>query len=184
MIEPSLELREAEAANLPAVMALHRICFGEREGDAIADLIAALAHDPAASAGLSLLALEGQQLLGHVLFTPVWLAGCVDQAAAGMILAPFAIQPNRQGQGIGRRLIEASLADLRKRSVERVFVLGDPALYGRFGFMPALDQGWLAPQPIPEEHRGAWMVLGLGPSDRAPGLVRCCEALEDPQYWL
>jgi putative acetyltransferase len=184
MVQPSLELRKAEAADLPAVMALHRICFGEQEGGAIAALIAALAHDPMASAGLSLLALEQQQLLGHVLFTPVWLAGCSDQAAAGVILAPFAVQPSRQGQGIGRRLIEASLADLRSRNVERVFVLGDPALYGRFGFMPALDQGWLAPQPIPEEHRDAWMVLSLVPSDRAPGLVRCCKALEDPQYWL
>jgi len=183
MIQPSLELREAEAADLPAIVALHRICFGEQEGGAIADLIGALAQDPAASAGLSLLALEQQQPLGHVLFTPVWLAGGGDQAA-GVILAPFAVHPNRQGQGIGRRLIEASLADLRSRNVERVFVLGDPALYGRFGFMPALAQGWSAPQPIPEEHRDAWMMLSLVPSDRRPGQVRCCGALEDPQHWL
>lgn len=50
-------------------------------------------------------------------------------------LGPIAVAPDRQGEGIGRALIEAGLAELRLRNAGGCALIGDPALYGRFGFV-------------------------------------------------
>ncbi len=53
-----------------------------------------------------------------------------------MVIGPIAVQPSRQGEGIGRALIEAGEAALKARGARGITVLGDPALYSRFGFRP------------------------------------------------
>jgi putative acetyltransferase len=52
-------------------------------------------------------------------------------------LAPLAVAPSRQRQGIGSALVQHGLARLRERGEPLIFVLGYPAYYGRFGFAPA-----------------------------------------------
>jgi putative acetyltransferase len=44
------------------------------------------------------------------------------------------VSPPLQRQGIGGALIRDGLARLKDRAERLVFVLGDPAYYGRFGF--------------------------------------------------
>ncbi len=70
-----------------------------------------------------------------------------------LALAPLAVLPERQGQGVGRALMEEGL----RRVSAPVLVLGDPAYYGRFGFEPAAPRGITNPWRIdgPE-----WMVRG------------------------
>ena len=65
-----------------------------------------------------------------------------------------------------------------------VFVYGDPAYYGRFGFTAAIPQELLPPHPIPVAHLDAWMVRTPdGGALDVAGPVRCCDALDDPAYW-
>jgi putative acetyltransferase len=86
---------------------------------------------------ISLVAEEDGAVVGHVAFSPVRIEG----AAVGWFgLGPVAVRPERQGEGIGRQLIDEGLRQLRERGAEGCVVLGDPAYYRRFGFTsdPAL----------------------------------------------
>jgi putative acetyltransferase len=79
-------------------------------------------------------------LVGHVQFSIAWVGNRPVFA-----LGPIAVVPDRQGQGIGRALIEAGLAEARARAVCAVIVLGAPDLYGRFGFQPGASLGLTNP---------------------------------------
>lgn len=78
-----------------------------------------------------------------------------------------------------------TLTQLESQGVALVFVLGYPDYYSRFGFAPAGVQGFDAPYPILPKNADAWMVKELQPGaiDSNEGTVRCCTALDQPQYW-
>ena len=80
---------------------------------------------------LSLVAECQGQTLGHIAFSPVLIDG-MDVGWFG--LAPFAVAPDYQGQGIGSRLVMCGLEILRSRGAAGCVVLGDPHYYRRFGF--------------------------------------------------
>jgi putative acetyltransferase len=52
-----------------------------------------------------------------------------------MGLAQFSVRPDRQLRGIGHALIRKGLGHLRGMGAQGCVVLGDPAYYGRFGFV-------------------------------------------------
>jgi putative acetyltransferase len=81
---------------------------------------------------LSLVALDGGgQVVGHIAFSPVKIAG-QDQGWFG--LGPLAVLPQVQGRGVGTALVEAGLACLRRRDAHGCVLVGEPDYYGRFGF--------------------------------------------------
>ena len=91
-----------------------------------AKLVDRLRHD--GDLRLSLVAVEGGQIIGHVAFS-------VMQAPFRALgLAPLAVLPERQKTGIGAGLVNAGLRQAADEGWEGVFVLGDPAYYERFGF--------------------------------------------------
>lgn len=77
------------------------------------------------------------EVVGHILFTPVSLAADNGETLAGMGLAPLAVHPDFQNQGIGRILCEAGLDEMEAMGAPFVVVLGHPNYYPRFGFEPA-----------------------------------------------
>ncbi len=176
-----MQIRTSSAADLPAVLQVHRQAFGQEEE---AGLTRAILVDPTAAPTLSLLAEDDGAALGHILFSRVRLTD-PDSGCAAAILAPLAVVPAAQGRGIGGKLIEAGLARLREAGVTLVFVLGDPGYYNRYGFTPAGQQGLTAPYPIPEAHAEAWMVQALrdGVLGEVQGSVTCCDALMQPELW-
>ncbi|MCG8081121.1 MAG: N-acetyltransferase, partial [Candidatus Thiodiazotropha taylori] len=80
---------------------------------------------------LSFVAVEEGSVIGHILFTP---ASMEDSSAVGMGLAPMAVLPSHQGEGIGSRLVRYGLEYLRDAGCPFVIVLGHPDYYPRFGF--------------------------------------------------
>ncbi|HWJ70003.1 MAG TPA: N-acetyltransferase [Sphingobium sp.] len=80
---------------------------------------------------LSLVAVDAG-VIGHVAFSPVSIAG-VDGDWQG--LGPVSVAAAHQRQGIGEALIRAGLERLRADGAAGCVVLGDPAYYGRFGFI-------------------------------------------------
>ncbi|QVM89476.1 N-acetyltransferase [Pseudomonas entomophila] len=82
---------------------------------------------------VSLVAVEGDTLVGHVALSPVTLSSGVR---GWFGLGPISVLPARQGQGIGSLLMKAALAELQRMGGVGCVVLGDPAYYGRFGFKP------------------------------------------------
>ena len=115
-------------------------------------IIDALREDGALA--LSLVALAGDRLVGHVAFSPVgppdlqgWLA-----------LGPISVEPSLQRRGVGSRLVKAGLGELRARGASGCVLIGDHAYYGRFGF--SVIPG-LAPPDYPAEH---FQALSFGTS--------------------
>ena len=87
---------------------------------------------PAASA-----ARAGSDVIGHVAFSPV----SVDGSGGGVGLAPVAVLPAYRRRGVAARLVRDGLAACAAMGVRFVVVLGEPAYYGRFGFVPARRWG-------------------------------------------
>lgn len=90
---------------------------------------------------LSLVATDEGVLVGHILFSPATVRGPDGGGPRGMGLAPMAVAPERQRQGVGSALVERGLALLRERGCPFVIVLGHPTYYPRFGFVPASRSG-------------------------------------------
>ncbi len=80
---------------------------------------------------LSLVAVEGVDIVGHIAFSPITIEG-EDQGWYG--LGPVSVRPHRQGQGIGSALINEGLAILKKSGATGCALVGDPDYYKRFGF--------------------------------------------------
>lgn len=81
---------------------------------------------------ISLVAVNGDEIVGHVLFSPVTTSPPGD--ANGIGLAPVAVRLDMQAQGIGSKLVLAGLDLCRKSGFDYCVVLGDPGYYQRFGF--------------------------------------------------
>ena len=159
----------------------------ERDGDAEAiRSVVAAAFPTAAEAHLvdalrqqqaaviSLVADEGGQVVGHILFSPVTL----DGADARMLgLAPMAVRPDRQRQGIGSALVRRGLDASRERGAAAVVVVGHPAFYPRFGFIPASRFAVRCEYDVPDD---VFMALELTAGVLRPGgLVRYHSAFAD-----
>ncbi len=108
-----------------------------------ADIIDALRA--AGALTISLVAIEDEELIGHVAFSPVTVDGrSVDWYGLG----PVAVRPDSQGQGVGQELIRKGLARLEELGAQGCVVLGEPDYYGRFGFeaVPSLELPGVPPE--------------------------------------
>jgi len=113
---------------------------------------------------LSLVAESDGEIVGHILFSPVTIEGG-SQSRQSMGLAPMAVTPDRQRQGIGSDMVQAGLEILRKQGCPFVIVLGHPAFYPRFGFVPASRYGLTSQwEGVPD---AAFLVLVLDASSMA-----------------
>lgn len=119
---------------------------------------------------LSLVAVIDDRVVGHLLFTPVTIASA-DRAWPGVGLAPLAVLPDYQRQGIGSALMRAGLEECRHLGYARVIVLGHPAYYPRFGFERASRYGVKFEYEAPDE---ACLVLALqaGALDGVSGVAK------------
>lgn len=133
-------IREETPADAAAITALLHAAF---PGPDEAALVAQLRADGAL--GVSLLAEQNGMVVGHVALSPIGMAGHDVRLAA---LAPLAVAAAQRGQGIARRLTLAAIDAARAQAVDALLVLGEPAIYGRYGFTPApagLRVGWAGP---------------------------------------
>jgi putative acetyltransferase len=131
-------VREERPGDRESVRAVNEAAFG---GPDEANLVRRLYDDDAL---FGLVAEVEGQVVGHVLFSrlPIETVKGVVSAAA---LAPLAVLPGWQGQGIGTALVREGLTRCRERRVAAVVVLGDPGYYGRFGFRAEMASGLQTP---------------------------------------
>ncbi|PQO21839.1 N-acetyltransferase [Rhodobacteraceae bacterium WD3A24] len=167
-------IRTGVPADHDAIAALYREAFPEE------DLLPLLCGLLAGDGVLSLVAAgDDERVVGHVAFTDCAVAGDTARAA---LLGPLAVAGERQGRGIGSALVRAGLDRLAAAGPVRVFVLGDPTYYARFGFAP--EAGIASPYPLPGEWAGAWQSLALGGAGPAPsGRLSVPPVWDDPALW-
>ncbi|MEG0012919.1 MAG: N-acetyltransferase [Cellulosilyticaceae bacterium] len=99
---------------------------------------------------LSLVALAEEKLVGHILLTKIEIRD-EDQGIPSLALAPVAILPEYQGQGIGKILIELAVQKAKDLGYSSIIVLGHEKYYPKFGFVPTSKWGIKPPFEVPEE---------------------------------
>ena len=117
--------------------------------------------------------LEDRCIVGHIGF-PRLAVDAPDGSARAVGLAPLAVAVDLWNRGIGSALVRRGLALLAERGEQLVFVVGDPAYYGRFGFDAAAATPFVSPYSGPH-----FMVLRLAQTAPWEGTVRYPSALAD-----
>ena len=161
-----LTIRPERPQDYPAISTINLLAFG---GEFEARLVENLRHTAAFIPELSLVALQDDEIVGHILFSLVDI--CRDnQSIPVLSLAPMAVLPDYQNQGIGSALVREGLRKCQVTGYPVVVVLGHPGFYPRFGFTPAGEKGLQLPFDAPAE---AFMVYELYPHslDGIQGLV-------------
>jgi putative acetyltransferase len=105
------------------------------------DLVDRLRED--GSAVLSLIAVLDRQIIGHAMFSRM------QEPRGSLGLGPVAVLSAHRRRGVAAGLIREGLSRAKADGWAAVFVLGDPAYYGRFGFSPALAAGFGSPYAGP-----------------------------------
>jgi len=164
------QIREERPDDAESVREILLAAFG---GEAEARLVARLR----ASGKIvrALVAEDQGRVLGHVLFSRIDIG---EKQASALALAPLAVSPAFQRLGIGSALVSAGLEHLRSTGQQRVVVVGDPAYYPRFGFVPAARFGLSCPFPAPPE---AFMAIALARDawQDVSGMVRYGHEFDD-----
>jgi putative acetyltransferase len=128
-----------------AIRVVNERAFGRREE---ADLVDALRA--ANRMLISLVALSGESVVGHILFSPVTIESAVAvHDAVG--LAPMAVLPEFQRRSIGSMLVRHGMSECARLNHVRVVVLGHPRYYPRFGFVPANRFGLTCEYAVPND---------------------------------
>lgn len=160
-----MEIRAEQSEDVEAIRDVNIAAF-ERTNEA--DLVDRLRQtDPT----LSFVAVEAGRVVGHIFFSLVSVAGQCTQPSSILGLAPLAVLPHYQKQGIGSSLVRHSLSQAANLGFSAIVVLGDPAYYSRFGFITAKEKNLSCEYPVPDE---AFMVVEL--QDGA--LQNCCGTIK------
>lgn len=149
-------IRPEAPADYGPVRKLNKKAF---KGNSESKLVDALRESDSFIPALSLVAEKDGAVVGHILFSPVIIK---DQAAEtpALTLAPMAVLPEFQRQGIGSALVKRGLAEAGRAGHKIVIVVGHPEYYPRFGFVKAGEKGLKLPFEAPDE---VFMALELAP---------------------
>lgn len=151
-----IAISEETQKDYDAVRTVHDQAFGQPDEGRIVDTLRASCDEI-----LSLVAISENMIIGHIFFSPVTIETPTG-LVTGMGLAPMAVLPEFQKQGIGTMLVHEGLRILKEQSCPFVIVLGHAKYYPRFGFERASKYGlqcqW---KGVPDE---AFMVLILDES--------------------
>lgn len=160
-------IRQEKTEDINDINALNKLAFGQPQEAEIVDKL----RNSCGEDFYSLIAIENERIVGHILFSPAVIEGH-HGAIKGMGLAPMAVLPEMQRKGIGTQLVKAGIEDIKKTECPFIIVLGHPEFYPRFGFEKASLYGiksqW---EGIPDE---AFMILWLNKSATPPvsGIAR------------
>lgn len=105
---------------------------------------------------ISLVAIEGGRVVGHIAFSPVSIEPEPPASLVVMALPPLAVAPDAQRRGIGSALVQGGLKACADSGCDGVVVLGDPGYYRRFGFVPAAERGLRCLFDAPPEAFMTW----------------------------
>ena len=130
-----ITIRREEPEDQTSVRHVNERAFGREDEANLVDALRA-----GNKALLSLVATRNDRVIGHILFSAVTIEpGKENFRAAG--LAPMAVLPEFQRQGVGSLLIKIGLDECKRAGIEGLVVLGHPNYYPRFGFIPASRYG-------------------------------------------
>lgn len=133
-----MEIRTENSNDYKAVYDLNYKAFGNREDEA--NIVERIRQSEGFVPELSLVAEIKNEVVGHVLISRADIVKNGQQHNV-MVLAPIAVDPRFQKQGIGTKLINEGLQRCKGRGDGLVLLIGHPSYYPRFGFKPARAYG-------------------------------------------
>ena len=145
-------IRTEKPEDLEAVRQVNIAAFGRENEAKLVDRLRGIAST------FSFVALPSDRIVGYIFFSPVVVEGKCSSNLSILGLAPVAVLPEYQRQGIGTLLIQHGLEECRRSGFQAVVVLGHPDFYPRFGFIPASRKSLGCEYDVPDE---AFMVLEL-----------------------
>jgi putative acetyltransferase len=160
-----IRIRTEKTEDHASIRRVNKLAFGRSNE---ADLVDALREN--ATPFISLVADMDDQIVGHIVFSPVTVESEAG-AFTAMGLAPMAVLPANQNQGLGSQLVGEGLRECARIGENIVVVLGHPNYYPRFGFVPANVKGLRSEYDVPDD---VFMVVELskGELNGRTGLVR------------
>jgi putative acetyltransferase len=141
-----IEIRQERPADVDAIRRVNRAAFEQDQEGKLVDALRG-----AGAAMLSLVAVADGEVVGHVLYSPASIG-----MLGGAALAPMAVLPKFQRQGIGTELVETGNRMLNDSGCPFVIVVGHSHYYPRFGFVPARPLGITCEWEVPDD---VFMIL-------------------------
>lgn len=141
-----VKVRQEKQGDADAIAVVNRSAFG---GDEEAQLVAALRGSNSFIPELSLVAVVGERIAGHILLFRAQLERPTGQVVDVLALAPMAVVPSQSHRGIGSTLIHEAAAAARHLGYPAIVVIGHPDYYGRFDFSEAAACGIGCSLPVP-----------------------------------
>lgn len=150
-------IRPETPADVAAIYAVNQQAFAGRQAEP--GLVDAIRTSAGFIPQLSLVAEHNGAIIGHILFSRIHI-----QTDNGLLptlaLAPLAVLPEYQRQGIGSALVRRGLQECQRLGQAVVIVLGSASYYPRFGFSAGLAKALECPFGNCGE---AWMALEIIP---------------------
>ena len=141
-----MTVRVATDTDWPAIREVHRQAFGDAEGDRVVRLVDELRADASLYVPeLSFVSVSDDPVTGDVVAGHVMNTWNLVGDTPVLQLSPLGVLPEHQGQGHGSALARASVDAVRALGEPALLVEGNPAYYGRFGFVRADELGLLPP---------------------------------------
>jgi putative acetyltransferase len=152
----NITVRPEQQVDIDDIYELNKLAFGQENEARLVDL---LRTAPGYVPGLSLVATAENALVGHILFSKIFVVSG-DARHETLALAPMSVRPGFQKQGVGARLITQGLESARDMGFGSVLVLGHEHYYPKFGFVPASRWGIRPPIDVPDD---VFMAIELVP---------------------
>lgn len=144
-----IEIRPEGPADRDAVDQVQRAAFAD-QGTQVAGLVESLRDLINDECGVSLVAVEGGRVIGHVMFTPS-LLDAPRALVTVQVLSPLGVLPAAQHRGVGSALVRRGVEIVAGQRAPVVFLEGNPAYYSRLGFAAGASLGYRRPSlRIPE----------------------------------
>ncbi len=115
---------------------------------------------PASVKELDIVACDGDTIVGYIMYSKAQVIDEQNKGYEVLCMGPLAVAPDRQKQGIGSMLMNASAKKAKDLGYKGVIIFGDPQYYHRFGFVDAKTYGITTPEGINME---PFMALELFP---------------------
>ena len=175
-----MQIREANTKDSDNIRTVHLEAFNSSEAELISDFAINLLHEESVVQTISLVAVDDDVIVGHTAFSPVFLDSTNEHF--GYILAPLAVKPTHQKNGVGFTIVKYGLDIISSLGAFIVFVYGNPQYYSRFGFAVDLAQNFIPPYTL--QYPEGWQAMKLN-STVFPegGTIRCVNSLNEPQLW-
>lgn len=150
-------VRSEKPEDYQKIYEINKVAFG---GEVEAQLVNNLRKTKGFIPELSLVAEKDGKVVGHILFSVIHIKTDSNKIPV-LALAPMAVLPDYQKQGIGSLLIKEGLKECKELGHKVVVLVGHPDYYPRFGFVKASEKGLKLPFDAPDE---AFMVYEIIPN--------------------